>query len=130
MNGLPSVLIVEDEAIVAADLERAVRRKGYWPVGIAATGAEAINMAHYYKPDVILMDYRLQGDMNGLEAVRRIRTIHVSAVVYVTAMRGTILPELHQGSRCVAKPFILAELCAAIEEARAEMLQQTDNHGS
>ncbi len=130
MSQPASVLIVEDEAIVAADLERAIRRKGYRPVGVACTGPEAIAMARNYQPEVVLMDYRLQGAMNGMEAARQIRAERATAVVYVTAMRNTVLPELRPGFRCVAKPFVLAELCAAIEEARGEVLELENQHRS
>jgi two-component system, response regulator PdtaR len=120
MNSAPSVLIVEDEAIVAADLERMLRHKGYHPVGIASSGAEAISLARHHKPDVILMDFRLEGSMNGVEAAREIQREHTAAIIYVTAMRNSVEPELRLGSRCVHKPYRTADLCAAIEDARRE----------
>lgn len=117
---MATVLIVEDEAIVAADLELLLRRMGHEPVGSASTGLDAILKARNLAPDLILMDVRLRGAMNGIEAARQIRAERPVAIVFTTAMRVPT-DELARGSRYVSKPFNALEISDAIEAVRAEM---------
>jgi CheY-like chemotaxis protein len=79
------ILLVEDERIIAADLRRRLWRMGDTVVGTAASGEEAVAHAQRLQPDVVLMDIRLRGLMDGVEAaqahpgvVRRARGVHVS----------------------------------------------------
>ena len=69
----PRILIVEDEPIVAADLSAHLKRLHYQPVGRAASGAQAIALAGELRPDLVLMDIRLEGDMDGVDAAVAIR---------------------------------------------------------
>jgi two-component system, cell cycle sensor histidine kinase and response regulator CckA len=79
------VLIVEDERLVARDLERRIRRLGYSVVALVSTGIEAIHQALELRPDMVLMDIRLQGQMDGIEAVASIRKQVCVRVVYISA---------------------------------------------
>ncbi len=79
------ILIVEDERIIAADLRRHVTRLGYEVVGLAGSGASAIEQAQTLHPDLVLMDVGLPGGMNGLEAAGKIWEALQIPVVYVTA---------------------------------------------
>jgi DNA-binding NtrC family response regulator len=79
------ILIVEDEGILAKGLEVMLRRGGYALAGTAATGEEAVAMAAEAAPDLVLMDVRLRGEMDGIEAARRIRGERDIPVVYLTA---------------------------------------------
>ena len=72
MSGL-RILLVEDEILIAEDARLHLERMGYVVVGTAASGPEACKAAEL-RPDLILMDVRLQGAMNGVEAARRIRS--------------------------------------------------------
>jgi CheY-like chemotaxis protein len=80
------ILIVEDEPVVRLELESIVTEAGHHVVGGAADAAEAIRLAGIHRPDVILMDIVLVGDMDGIEAARiihdslAIRSLFVSAV--------------------------------------------------
>jgi CheY-like chemotaxis protein len=67
------MLLVEDERIIAADLRRRLRRMGHTVVGTAASAEEAVAHAHRRQPDLVLMDIRLRGRMDGIEAAERIR---------------------------------------------------------
>lgn len=80
-----SVLIVEDEAIIAEDLSHRVAKLGYRVVGSVASGLEAIAAVDRAKPDVILMDILLRGQMDGIEAATIIRQVHGTPIVYVTS---------------------------------------------
>jgi PAS domain S-box-containing protein len=79
------ILIVEDEGISALSLQAALNKMGYIPVGIAYTGREAVSMALDLKPDVILMDIRIKGDMDGIQATRKINEFSDVPVIYLTA---------------------------------------------
>ncbi|MGB7295912.1 MAG: response regulator [Candidatus Aminicenantales bacterium] len=79
------ILIVEDEIIVARDTENMLMNFGYEVLGIAGSGEEAISLTAEISPDVILMDIRLRGDMDGIEAAGRIRELHGIPVIFVTA---------------------------------------------
>ncbi|BFU94925.1 MAG: protein of unknown function [Nitrospira sp.] len=80
-----NILIVEDEAVVAADLAGKLERAGYRVVGIAADGEEALETAAAQLPDLVLMDIRLAGPMDGIEAAERIREACSIPIIYLTA---------------------------------------------
>ncbi len=80
-----SVMIVEDEGVVALELEQCLRQMGYKVPTVVGTGAEAIARAAEIKPDLVLMDIRLKGRMDGIEAARQILSSQSIPVVYLTA---------------------------------------------
>ena len=80
-----TVLIVEDEAIVAADLASKLVHLGCRVVGNVARGEDAVIVAGEQRPDIVLMDVRLSGAIDGIEAAQRIRSVHDIPVVYLTA---------------------------------------------
>jgi signal transduction histidine kinase len=79
------ILIVEDEGIVVMELRERLNRLGYEVVGVASSGEEAILKAQETHPDMVLMDIRLQGQMNGIQAAEAIRTRFDIPVIYLTA---------------------------------------------
>ncbi|MCK4911333.1 MAG: response regulator [Thermodesulfovibrionales bacterium] len=79
-----SVLIVEDEIIVAMDLRLSVEDMGYDVSAIAFSGHDAILQAASLRPDVILMDIKLKGEMDGISAVEHIRKEMDVPVIYIT----------------------------------------------
>jgi DNA-binding NtrC family response regulator len=79
------ILIVEDEQIVAVAIEGQLQRLGYQVVGTAASGAEACAKAAALEPDLVLMDVRIEGPMDGIEAARRICEARDVPVVFLTA---------------------------------------------
>ncbi|WP_224249069.1 hybrid sensor histidine kinase/response regulator [Hyalangium gracile] len=79
------VLIVEDESIIAKDIELSLKSLGYQVCGIADTGLGAIEKAEETRPDVALMDIRLRGDMDGIDAARRIHQRLSIPIVFLTA---------------------------------------------
>src|SRR6266516_7893476 len=84
-----SILIVEDEAIVAADLAGKVRQLGYDVIGPTATGEEAVELACTQRPTLVLMDIRLAGAMDGITAAEQIhRECHLP-VLFLTAHSDT-----------------------------------------
>jgi len=81
----PRILIVEDEAIVANDIQMRLKKLGYIPCAIASSGEEAIQKAAKMQPNLVLMDIVLKGQMNGIEAAQEIRERFGIPVVYLTA---------------------------------------------
>lgn len=79
------VLIVEDEAIIALELQKQLESMGYHVTSLAASGEEAVLMAQEGNPDLVLMDITLSGKMSGIEAARKIRTSNSIPVIYLTA---------------------------------------------
>ncbi|MBT8382739.1 MAG: response regulator, partial [Ignavibacteria bacterium] len=65
------ILIVEDEAIVAKNIEKHLNSAGYSVVGYAATAEESIKKALKEKPDLVLMDVKLRGATDGIEAANK-----------------------------------------------------------
>ena len=79
------VLVVEDEAIVARDLQMRLRDLGYLVPAIAHTGNDAVRLAEEVVPDLVLMDINLDGKVDGIEAAAIIRQQRDIPVVYLTA---------------------------------------------
>jgi len=79
------ILIVEDEGLIARDIENMVKNAGYEVCGVVQSGPEAIRQAELLEPDLILMDIILQGDMDGIEAANIIRDRCGLPVIYLTS---------------------------------------------
>ncbi|MEJ8542963.1 response regulator [Methanothermobacter wolfeii] len=79
------VMVVEDESIVAIDITQRLESLGYEVTATASTGEKAVEMAKKTKPDIILMDIVLKGDMDGIEAAEEISKHLKVLIVYITA---------------------------------------------
>lgn len=79
------ILIVEDERIVAADLQQMLRELGYDAYAIAASGADALAIARETRPDIALMDIRIRGLLDGIETAMQLRREFNTAVIFLTA---------------------------------------------
>jgi PAS domain S-box-containing protein len=114
------ILIVEDQRLIAADLEATLRKLGYLVVGSVASGEEAVAKAAEIAPQLVLMDIRLKGKMSGIEAAQIIRDRHGVPVVFLTAYADeeTILrAKTTTPFGYLVKPFNERELRATIEIA-------------
>ena len=126
MNPL-SILIVEDEVIVAADLSLRLTHAGYQVVGTTGNGAEAVALAEQLRPDLVLMDIGLQGPLDGIEAAHILRTRCRLPVVFVTAYAERATLERAKEAEplgYVLKPFEDRELAVVIELAHAKHLTE------
>jgi CheY-like chemotaxis protein len=79
------ILVVEDEIIIAMEIEYILKKLGYAVTSIVNNGDDAIKSAGEEKPDLILMDIRIQGDKDGIETARIIRQKTDIPVVFTTA---------------------------------------------
>jgi signal transduction histidine kinase len=119
MDGV-SILVVEDERLVALDIQAILESRGYIVPGIASAGEEAVEMACETRPDLILMDIRLRGQMDGVQAAEEIRTRFDIPVVYLTAYADEATLErakITEPFGYLLKPFEDRELCSTIEMA-------------
>ncbi|KAI9130649.1 response regulator [Acaryochloris sp. CCMEE 5410] len=150
------ILVVEDEGLIALDIESHLLVLGYQVSGIAETGAEAILLALETQPDLVLMDIRLKGEIDGIQAAAKI-TEHLDIpIIFLTAFADA--ETLNQAKQVspfgyILKPFDPIDLRTSIEIALhkhrsdLEIKQQktwlhtilasigdavvaTDNHGS
>ena len=114
------VLIVEDESIVAKDIQNTLRSLGYGVSAIASSGEEAIKKAAETHPDLALMDIVLGGDIDGVEAAAQIRARFDIPVVYLTAYAddNTLQrAKIAEPYGYILKPFQERELHTTIEIA-------------
>ncbi len=79
------IMVVEDEPVAATVLQRTLSRSGYSVAGVVATGQDAIDSTARVKPDLVLMDIRLKGPIDGIEAAMQIRTRFGIPIIYLTA---------------------------------------------
>jgi len=114
------ILVVEDEAIVAADIQDRLETLGYTVAGWATTGADALDLARSANPDLILMDIMLKGPMNGIQAAHIVRTELSLPVIFLTANSDEAVLEQAKISEPFAyllKPFEERQLRTNIEMA-------------
>jgi len=118
--GRSRILIVEDEPLVAQNLQERLGELSYLVCDSIRSGEDAITAATKKNPDLILMDIKLAGRMNGVEAARQIRDRLQIPVVFVTAHADfTTLSEVKSTDNYgyVVKPFHSASIQAAVELA-------------
>jgi CheY-like chemotaxis protein len=114
------VMLVEDEVIVAWDIAETVKRLGYLIVGTADNADQAIQLAETVAPDLILMDIRLNGALDGIEAARIIRERTGLGVIYLTAHADLATMERAAATEplgYVFKPFSQDGLRSALARA-------------
>jgi CheY-like chemotaxis protein len=118
------ILIVEDEAIVALEIKYRLTKLGYIVTGTASSGKRALELAEETKPDVILMDIKLKGSMNGLETATQIRDRFGIPSIFLTAFTddGTIkqMKEIFNYEH-LQKPFEVSDLDNAIKTTLSKM---------
>ena len=113
-----SVLIVEDERIVAIDLQQTLSRMGYDAFAIASSADEAMRRASERRPDVVLMDIRIKGDRDGVETAALMRQQFEVPIVYLTAHADDATVERAKHTEpygYLLKPVKSAELRSVLE---------------
>ena len=82
--GRKSILIVEDEVILAMDYETTVKKMGYKVTKMVFSGYDALLQSELHKPNLVLMDIKLKGHMDGIDAAKRIQDGLNIPVVFIT----------------------------------------------
>ena len=111
------ILIVEDEAIVAVDIQKTVQTLGYDVPAIAFSGEEALQKTEELHPDVVLMDIVLRGQMDGIEAAQKIYDHFGIPSIFMTGYSEEIVEQLNTRKPClsVMKPVEEEEVNCAID---------------
>ncbi|HBR05830.1 MAG TPA: two-component system response regulator, partial [Desulfovibrio sp.] len=81
----PAILVVDDERVIGMALTASLGRLGYVSAGLAGNGEEAVRLCGEKHPDLVLMDVRLQGEMDGVEAAERINRLFGTPIIFLTA---------------------------------------------
>ncbi|WP_145975974.1 ATP-binding response regulator [Methanobacterium congolense] len=124
--GDAKILVVEDELITAEDIKSGLEFAGYTVPAIVSSGEDAIEKAGELKPDLVLMDIKLKGEMDGIEAAGQIRVRYDIPVIYLTAYSDETTVQrakvtepsgyiLKERTGLIKKPFEESELHTAIE---------------
>src|SRR6056297_1623227 len=114
------ILLVEDESIVAMDMERRLTGLGYSVIAHVMTGEAAIEKAGTLRPDLILMDIHLKGAVDGIEAAEVIKDKNAVPVIYITAYSDEATldrAKVTEPFGYILKPFQEREIHSAIEMA-------------
>jgi two-component system, response regulator PdtaR len=116
---MPKVFIVEDERIVAEDLKTKLEQYGYDVVGISDSGRNALDLIKDTRPDILIMDIRIRGDLDGVETAIIVESQATSQIpiVFLTAFSQDEFPVLKALDRYVyiTKPFSDEDLLSALK---------------
>lgn len=129
MSAKTNILITEDESIVAKDIQMSLKKLGYNVVGICSSGEDAIKAAEEKKPDLVLMDIMLKGEMSGIEAADVIRQKMNVPVIFLTAYadESTLSKaKVTEPYGYIIKPFKEIDLHTSIEMALYKHQKNTD----
>jgi len=125
------VMVVEDEALVGMQIKEGLETRGYAVPVVALSGEEALEKLADTEPDLVVMDIRLRGGMNGVEAARRIRQTFDIPIIYLTAYSDDETLKQAQATEpygFVLKPYDERALHAAVQMAlfKAERKRETE----
>lgn len=114
------ILVVEDEAIIAMDIQLILRKIGFSDSEVVFSGEESIQKVAEHKPHLVLMDIKLKGNLDGIEAANCIFYDYKVPVIYITAFGDENTLKKANGSArfgFITKPFEEAELQSTIQSA-------------
>ncbi|MEM6938585.1 MAG: response regulator [Pseudomonadota bacterium] len=114
-----SVMIIEDEAIIAMDIESIVSEMGHRVTGIARTRDEAIKLAEVDVPNLILADVQLADNSSGIDAVNDIlRSMGTRPVIFITAFPERLLTgDKPEPAFLISKPYSVDQVVSAVSQA-------------
>lgn len=128
-----SILVVEDEAVIAADIEATLRALGHEVCGVAADAEEALEVARRERPGIALMDIRLRSGGDGIEAALALRELLGIPVLFLTSHSDTATLERAKAA-CpygfILKPYDARELHTAIEIALVRHAADSEVRGA
>jgi len=111
-------MVVEDETITSMEIQQMVQSLGLEVAGAVVSGEEAVEQFEKSKPDIVLMDIKLDGEMNGIQAAEKIKQKTEVAVIFLSAVLGKYMQEIDKLSGAkgfLHKPFQNLELREEIE---------------
>ena len=117
------MLVVEDEALIALSLTDMLESMGLTVCGTADNVRSAVDLADRDAPDLVLMDIRLRGEGDGIDAARLIRQRHAAAIIFVTgSCEQEMLDKIKTipAAALLIKPILPGQLKSAIEAVLAD----------
>ncbi|MBN2289521.1 MAG: response regulator [Candidatus Glassbacteria bacterium] len=131
---VPQIMVVEDEFVVAADIRSTLECRGYGVAAVVSKGQEAVRKAEELKPDLVLLDIVLEGEMDGIEAAGQLRSRFGIPVVYLTACADEEVMERAEKTGplgYLVKPFNESTLISTVRVAlkRAEVERSLGTKG-
>ncbi len=126
------ILIVEDDKMLCAIFEMFIMQLNYELIGISQTGKEAIDICKLNKPDVVLMDIHIEGDLNGIETAKKIHELYDLPVIFVTSdiEESTIQSAIYKNTYgFLMKPVYKSTLGVTVEFALAKHEFDKRNRG-
>lgn len=119
-----SVLIIEDDLLIASEIEATLIEAGFDVVGIATTGEEALELAAAQPPDLAITDVRLAGDGDGVDAALSLFHAHGVRCIFASAYADSEAQQRAEPAAPLAwlqKPYSMASLTAAVRRAAHEL---------
>ena len=120
------MIVADDESIIRMDLREMLTNLGYLVVGEAGDGRSAVNLARELRPDVVIMDIKMPGGIDGIDAAKILTEERIAPVVLLTAYSQRELVERAKEAGVVGyivKPFRESDLVPAIEVALARFAE-------
>lgn len=127
MQSQLKILIVEDEMLIAANIAIQLETLGYEVAGIIPRGEEAIKTVQNEKPDLVLMDINLKGELDGIETATKMQQIAEIPIIYLTANADDAhfdRAKVTNPYAFISKPFKKLDLQRAIELASVRILHE------
>ncbi|MCT7949569.1 ATP-binding protein [Ancylothrix sp. C2] len=124
-----TILVVEDERIIALDIKQSLVNLGYSVPAIVFSGLQALEKVIQCAPDLVLMDIMLQGEMDGVTTAERIRRVYQIPVVYLTSHTDEITLQRAKETEpfgYIVKPFEEKDLYTTVEIAMARGKAETE----
>jgi DNA-binding response OmpR family regulator len=123
------ILIVEDDVLIASQMEAALTDEGFEIAGAASTGKEALQLAEAQSPTLVVMDIRLAGERDGVDTALELFRLHGIRCIFATAhsddgTRQRAAPAAPLG--WLQKPYTMASLTAVVRAALSELRNRSD----
>ncbi|MEL6495116.1 MAG: EAL domain-containing protein [Cyanobacteria bacterium J06623_7] len=126
-----SILIVEDELLIAKNTAKKLGKLGYDTIKIVSSGQAALDFVRDCQPNLVLMDIAIKGDMDGIETASRIREMLDVPIIFMTAYANDEIIERASATGCygyLIKPYREKELQATIKIALSKHSEQSEVH--
>jgi DNA-binding response OmpR family regulator len=123
------ILIVEDDVLIASQMEAALGEEGFEIAGVASTGKEALQLNEAQSPTLVVMDIRLAGDRDGIDTALELFRLHGVRCIFASAhsdddTRRRAAPAAPLG--WLQKPYTMASLTAMVRAAFKELRNRQD----
>lgn len=133
INSKTKILIVEDDFITGIYVKNILTRLGYNITSVETSGENAITSAKMDKPDLVLMDIKLSGDIDGIDAAKKIFEQLATPVIFLTAQSNEAIFEklnINKPFKCLFKPYTERELERIISDTLSNPISPAGASGT